>query len=132
MNTKPTLVALLLAAGFLVGCESAPEETAHERSEARWALMIDREFEQAWDYYTPGFRETTPRKAFSDDMKRRPIRWYDAKVEEADCDGDRCTISVEVTYRAIAAPHGQSHMRMTRKLDETWIRLDGQWWYSPN
>lgn len=128
--------ALPLAAVMLLsGCQQPqpePEEIVAERAQARWDLMIERDFEKAWDYYSPGFRDTTPRQEFSEDMKRRPIRWYEADVLSVECDGDRCLAEVEVVYRAIAAPHGQSRIRLNRKLEENWIRLRGQWWYVAN
>ncbi len=130
-------VAVSLAAVFLLAAcqpqpELSPEEIVQERAMARWAHLVEREFEPAWDFYSPGFRDGTPREEFVDDMKRRPIRWKNVDFLEAQCDGDRCSVQVEVTYRAIAAPHGQSRMELTRPIEETWIRLRDEWWYSAN
>lgn len=121
-------IAVVLA---LMGCQPQAEESIEERVLARWNYMIEREFAQAWEYYTPGYRQTMPRDQFEDDMKRRPIRWYEAELNSVECQENRCSVTVDITYRAVSAPHGQSRMRLTRPLSETWVRMDDQWWYSP-
>ncbi len=130
------LASSLAAVFFLAACEPQPElpaeEIVQERALARWGHMVERDFEHAWDYYSPGFRNGTPREDFVKDMNRRPIRWKDAEFLDTECDGDRCKVRVNVTYRAIAAPHGQSRMEMTRPLEENWVRLHDEWWYSAN
>ena len=121
------LVCILTACG-----EAEPEETLEERAAARWQLMIDRDFGAAWEYYTPGFRETTPREEFANDMSRRPIRWTGAKVIGTECDDLVCRVDVEIEYRAVGAPSGQGRMQLKRRIDDEWVFLDGQWWYSSN
>jgi uncharacterized heparinase superfamily protein len=94
--------------------------------------LIARDFQNAWELHSPGFRETTPVDEFTRDMARRPVRWLAAEVRSAECGDDRCEVRVAVTYQAIAAPAGQRRLRMTRTLEETWIRLDGRWWFTQN
>lgn len=129
--------ALFLASVIVVltGCTgpgSEPEQPLDERVLARWSHMIERDFEAAWDYYSPGFRQTNPREDFARDMERRPVRWHEAEVVELSCDEDRCDVTVRITYQAAGAPAGMGRMRIPRELEEQWIRLDGQWWYSSN
>ncbi|MFU8832498.1 MAG: hypothetical protein ACNA7J_10115 [Wenzhouxiangella sp.] len=126
---------LFLLIGLLAGCATTPpvaEQSVEERAQARWNHLVTRDFDEAWTYYSPGFRETTSVRAFDRDMHRRTIRWLEAQVRSATCEGDRCNVSVAVTYQALAAPAGQGRMRVTRNLDETWIRLDDQWWFVQN
>ncbi|MGY6588973.1 MAG: hypothetical protein ACXIUB_11890 [Wenzhouxiangella sp.] len=131
-------MGIALAAGvFLAACAGTGggpvEQTVEERAQERWDLMVERDFEAAWALYTPGFRSQTDSRDFANDMNRRPIRWLGAEVRpDSDCDGDRCRVVVDVTYQPIAAPAGQGRLRMTRPLEETWIRLDGQWWFVQN
>lgn len=126
------LATLLLAACAGPGGRAPAEVSVEERAQERWDYLVEREFGNAWNLHSPGFRETTPRDEFERDMRRRPIRWLVAEVRSAECEGDRCDVRVAVTYQAIAAPAGQRRIRMTRNIDETWIRLDGQWWFSQN
>ena len=102
------------------------------RSEARWKLVLDRNYEEAWDYLTPGFRETTNRYDYARDRTGRPFRYLGAAVMSEECQEDICKIKVLVRYRAIAAPSGMSKMTLSREIEETWIRVDGSWWLVEN
>ncbi len=122
-------LALVLSA---CGGPSEPEQTLEERVLARWEHMIERDFEAAWEYYTPGFRQTTPRLDFAHDMTRRPVRWTAAEVVGTDCEEELCRVAVELEYRVPGAPSGQSGMRLSRTIEDQWVLLDGQWWFSAN
>lgn len=102
------------------------------RAEARWKLVLDRDFEIAWDYLTPGYRETTKRFDYARDRAGRPFQFLSADVVSEECQEDLCKIKVLVTYRAIAAPAGMGKMVLSRELEETWIQVDGTWWMVEN
>jgi hypothetical protein len=121
-------VVLLVAACSPQG----PQQTLEERAQARWDLLLERDFEGAWAYMTPGFRETTPAFDYAVDAARRPVRWLSAAVSGKECEEDVCKISVLVEYRAPGAPSGMSEIQLSRTIEETWIRLDGQWWFVQN
>lgn len=138
LKNKELIFRALFLAGMIVvmtGCKdpaSEPEQPLDERVLARWSHMIERDFEAAWDYYSPGFRQTNPREDWSRDMERRPLRWHEAELVDLSCGEDQCDVSVRITYQAVGAPAGMGRMRLSRELQEQWIRLDGQWWYSSN
>lgn len=124
---------IFMAAALLAGCQPAPtEETVEQRAQARWDHFSERNFEAAWEYYSPGFRQMTAREDFALDMRNRPLRWHDAQVNSAECDEDRCTVAVSVTYQPTGASGPQSQMRMTRDIDEQWVRINDRWWYVTN
>ncbi len=128
------LVALPLA--LLIGCAvtpSAPQQTLEERAQARWDHLIAGEAEPALAYYTPGYRSITATADFDAWLRNRPVKWISASVKESEClDEERCTITSSVTYRVPGGPTGINQMRMTRDIEEEWIRLDGQWFYVQN
>ena len=136
MTMKKLLLPFM--SGFaliLAGCGDpppTPEEIVEERVMERWERLLDRDFELAWEYYTPGFRQTNPRFDFGRDMAARPVRWLAAELESVECEGDRCDVGVMVTYRAPGAPGPLSEIEMDRVVDEVWIRVDDDWWFSGN
>ncbi len=137
MNTFKNGFVLALAVCFLAACAGTGggpvEQTVEERAQERWDHLLARDFEEAWALYTPGFRSQTDPRAFAGALSNRPVRWLGAVVRpDSDCDGDRCRVVVDVTYQPIGAPAGQGRLRMTRPVDETWIRVDGQWWFVQN
>ncbi len=131
-DSRVLLIAIILIL-MLVGCRSeAPSETIEDRAQARWDLVLARDFEAAWEYLTPGFRQTTNRFDYARDMAGRPLRWLSAEVVGRDCEEDLCKINVLVGYQAVGAPAGMGQMRLSREIEETWIRLDGAWWFVQN
>lgn len=139
MNTLKGALLGAAALTVLAACQPAEEapqpETVEDRAQARWNLMAEGDFEQAWEYYTPGFRQRVERAEFARDMQRRPVTWLGAEVLGSSCEEpDRCLVSVEVAYRAEVPGlrRTSSKVELSRRLEDEWIRLDGQWWYVKN
>lgn len=134
-----TRVILLLAAAAAIlqltacgGEPAQPQQTLEERIMARWALMIERDFEAAWEYNAPGFRQTTNRFDFARDMARRPLLWTDAELRSVTCEDDRCDARVRVTVRVVGAPGAIGRMNLDQTIDEVWIRVADNWWFAGN
>ncbi len=130
-------IALLALAACQPAEQAAQDEaqTLEERAQARWNLMAEGDFAQAWEYYTPGFRQRVERDIYVSDMRTRPVTWLGGQVLGSECEqDDRCLVTVEVSYRADVPGMRQarSQMELTRPIEDEWIRLDGQWWYVQN
>ena len=133
VGAKGMVLTAFLLVVLLVGCRSeGPTETLEERAQARWDLVLARDFEAAWEYLTPGYRQTTNRFDYARDMAGRPLRLLSAEVVGTECEEDLCKINVLVGYRAVGAPAGMGQMRLSREIEETWIWLDGAWWFVQN
>lgn len=130
------MISISAALVVLTGCagmSSAPEQTLEERSQARWDHILAGEAELALEYYTPGFRDITSIVDYTIWIRNRPVRWTGAVVKDSTCESeDRCTVTVNVAYRVPGAPTGINAMQVARDIEETWIRLDGDWFYVQN
>lgn len=127
---------LIAGAAVLAACTPAEPprdvtEIVAERAQARWDAVIAGEHESAYAYYTPGYREQTSAIDYTIEMRGRPVQWMDADVGEVACEDDRCTVVTEVEYRVPSAPAQLSGMGSRRPVEETWIRIDGNWWFVP-
>jgi hypothetical protein len=131
-SALPIAAIVLLAVGCSQEPPPPPEEVVAERAQARWDALVADEFEQAWDYYTPGFREQLPASDFALDMRRRPVDWVGAEVRSVECADDEpvCTVRVRVEYRAPLQVPGAAGVRSESGVTESWLQLDGDWWYS--
>ena len=120
-------VALLVAA-----CQPAAEpDPAHVRAQARWESLIAGEYARAWEYFTPGYRETAPVEQYVASIQRRPVQWEAAEVLSSECEESRCEVVIDITYSIPRAKAGLETVQPTRAIRETWIFSDGEWWFTP-
>ncbi|MDX1626139.1 MAG: hypothetical protein R3323_06465 [Wenzhouxiangellaceae bacterium] len=132
MNNRLLPFAALAAAALIAGCaeERPAAEIVTERAQQRWDALVEGDWQAAYAFYAPGYRQTTSAEDFGQDMRTRSVRWTGAEVESAECEETRCEVRTLVTYEVPSAPAQMSGMGNTRPVDETWIRVDGRWWYS--
>lgn len=146
MNTKETTrllrgAAITLALLALAACATPgqrpgavgaagpmPEEAVEQRAVKRWELLIDKQFEQAYDFLSPGYREVRSKEDYVKIMRGRPLQWTRVHFRKADCQADACSVDLEV--------HAEFEMPVLRAgtvetltvLTENWI-FDGGTWY---
>jgi len=115
----PLLAVVVLV---LAACQPAEEEpqSVEERAQARWDHVLAKEYEQAWNYFSPGFRDL------------HPFQWTSAEVIGSKCKENQCDVTVSATYRIARGPSELGEMVMPKELTEKWVRTDGQWWYVKN
>ena len=130
MNIKKILL-VLGAVCLIAACTESrdPVEVVTEKAQARWDALIARDFAAAREYYTPGFRETTPEIDYRLDMERRPLRWESAEILSVECEESRCAVEVLVGYRVPAAPGSINNLGNRRPITEHWVSIGGDWWY---
>lgn len=136
ITTKPARIfaalALFGALSALGGCaDKADPSNIDRRAVERWNYLIARQAEKAYDYLTPGFRETQDRETYARSMNGRPVRWKSVKFSRKECDAETCKVFVAVTYGltmpgAIATP-----VESTSNQEETWILSGGEWYFLP-
>lgn len=128
------LCAIVALIALLAACSDPrpASEVVSERAEARWAAMVGRDFQAAWEYYTPGYREQTTAAEFEGEMARRPVQWTDAEVFEVNCADDEpsCEVRVRVDYQVQAAVQGVGMLQSKSGVTEIWLQIGGEWWYS--
>lgn len=109
-----------------------PSQDLKERALERWALLLAKRGEEAFDYLTPGYRSNRDAKSWAAEMGARPITWKELGIHDVKCDTeDSCEVSVwsESTVKLSVAMGTNSvfggHL-------EEWLRIDGVWYYLPN
>ena len=135
MTTSPmkSIAAFALAALLLVlaGCaDKASPDNVDRRSVERWNYLIAHQAEKAYDYLTPGFRATQPRNTYATAMNNRPVQWKSVHFNHKQCDADRCDVAVDVTY-SILMPGVTIPSATVSTQSETWIVVDGNWYFLP-
>ena len=65
-------------------------------------------------------------------MRNRPVRWQKASVESKECASeDSCVVKVLVEYSAKLPMIQGGEVSAPAILEETWIAVDGVWYYVP-
>ena len=136
MTTKPLKFAATLALAItllaLTGCaDKANPNNVDRRSVERWNFLIAHQAEKAYDYLTPGFRATQTRETYATAMNNRPLQWKSAKFNHKECEEDRCTVTLDVAYALRMGGSPVGTIDSTSSQGETWIRLDGDWYFLP-
>lgn len=124
-----------LAVLSLAGCGSAIKKddgaAVEARATERWNLLIAHQAEKAYDYLTPGFRQTITREKYASDKNDVALRWKSAKVSGHSCDADACTVTVMIEAQVRMPGIGQAQAT-TMPSEERWVRVDRNWYYLPD
>ena len=126
----PMLAALLLAA-----CATAPQsdgDIVAERAQARWDALLAGDLEEAYAFYSPGYRSTTSVIDFGVSIRTRRVMWTSAEYLEHQCEEKRCTVIFNIGFRVHRPVPGLDAWDGTDRVEESWVKTDGQWWYLPN
>lgn len=132
LQARLRLLAMLLCAALLAGCaglgqSGSAEDRLSERAHARWQALIKADFDQAYEFETPGYRAVFSKQAFQNRFGRH-VRWQDAEVRAVTLDGDTAEVRVLISYQALT-PEGQL-IDGSQPIWERWQLVDGEWWYT--
>lgn len=110
-----------------VPLDASPEE----RAIAKWTLLINGNFGEAWEFFTPGARSAETREDYAAKMETRAPGWVGARFVSKKCQTeDSCLVSIEVVS-SIFAGRGVGLVTVPSFIAERWLRLEGVWYYAP-
>ena len=101
------------------------------RAISRWEMLIDKRYEDAYAFLSPGYREVRPIDDYVKVMRGRPVQWTRVHHKASKCEPDSCIVDIEV--------HAQLEMPVMRVgtvdtlavLNENWILSEGEWYLVP-
>jgi hypothetical protein len=113
--------------------ERMPEEIVSERAEARWGLLVQRDFAAAYDYLSPGARSLQTREAYVAAMSPRPVAWTGASVRSVECPPAEsfCKVLMEVAFSVKSPLRGVGRTAGHSVVEERWILSGGEWGFVP-
>lgn len=127
----PVAVLALLTACATTGTEQ-PGDRAKARAQERWDLVLADQIEEAYLYFTPGYRSSVSRRDWERKILVQQVRWSGAEVSKVECESeDVCTVWVYVNYSVRGALPGVSKYESRTSVSEKWIRSGGDWFYLP-
>ncbi len=124
----------MLGCGVMPTRELSAEQRAvlEQRVRDRWAAVIARDFEKAWEFTTPNYRKVFPKHLYLNKFSYS-VDWELTRVEVVHYDPRAAVASVAV--RVMSKPTKQTSVASSSlgaipvTINERWINIDGQWWY---
>jgi len=118
-----TLAAGCATTGSLTADSPAQvkQDAVKARAQARWDALIRQDFDAAYQYLSPAFRDTTSLAAWK--SRFRPVGWRKAEVDSVACEGEVCEVTLRLTYDA------RQMTGIVTPIQEKWVMQKGQFWY---
>lgn len=125
------LFTLAMLGVALSGCgsllHSTPEDAVKHRATQRWQAMQAKDFKKAYTYLSPFTRGITSEAAYLREMGNGNA-WLATEVVSVTCEPQTCKTRVRLE---VASPMpGKFGDKITTHIDEDWVLVDGEWWYS--
>jgi hypothetical protein len=128
------MLFMLLASGCVTLSELDEEDHAAiaQRVEARWVAINAGDFEGAWSYSTPSFREVFPKHLYRMNFSQTVLNRLTA-VEVTSYDARAAVASVAVRVMAEPTKYSSAAAKavgaIPDTIEESWVFVDGEWWY---
>ena len=128
------LLLAVLAAFALSACAITPaseDDLVIKRAQERWDLIIAGELEEAYEYYSPGWRSTHSLIDFGVSQRVRRVAYTSAKYAKHECEESRCKVTFLVGFKVPKPVPGMAEYNSQNNIQDTWIKTGGEWWYLP-
>jgi hypothetical protein len=128
------MLGVVLGILILQGCGTLtkpdPEDLVKERIGAYWQAMIDKDYEKAYSYLSPGFRLKVDKFIYRNRFFNK-TDYHAAVVKTLKCENDRCEAMMDLNYTVLGVPPYGFKLDRVEQRSELWVLADDQWWLLP-
>ena len=131
----PAVAGLTLVWLLLSGCASAPasrDEVVRERAEQRWEHIFAREYSEAYEFYSPGYRSKFSAVDLEIALRVQKVRWKSAKYLDHTCEEKSCIVRFRLGYQVASPVPGIDVWNGWSTVEEQWLNTRGEWWFLPD
>ncbi len=133
---RSSLVVWGLSCGLLLlsACATTvrTENTIEKRAMARWNTVLNGDLAGAYEFLSPGFRSSVPSLQYQRQLLLNKVKWTGAQYIESDCTETTCKVTISLDYTVYGAIPGVKSFDSTQEIEESWVKVDGNWYYVPN
>jgi hypothetical protein len=99
-----------------------------QRAKARWAYVIEKNWQKAYEFETKGYRESHTLTQYKASFGTA-VTWLNADVHKLEVDKveGTATATIRLAIKVIIPGMGEQNTVSTFK--EYWLKEDGKWWY---
>lgn len=129
---KIKLIALLAIISILTGCVDSEKNKLDNRVLDYWNNKINKDYEAAYDFLSPGWKSNEEREAYANRMKSSTIQWKTVKIVNKKCSETYlCNVAVEIQYEYLFKESMGKKVLMPSTLKENWLMQDNNWYHVP-
>ena len=133
MTKSLKMGAVLCFAALLAACAApvSQESLVEQRVNERWEKLLSGDLAGAYEYLSPGYRSSVTSLQYQRSILLKQVKWTSAKYLESNCEGVNCIARVNVGYTVYGALPGVKSFSSSRDVEETWLQVDGIWYFVP-
>lgn len=132
MNKYNKFLVIIVFSLLLTGCIDHEKNKLDNRAQQFWDYKINKEFKEAYEYLSPGWRKTDTLEAFKQRMLISKANWKEAKMVKKECSQpDLCVVTMSIKYEYKFHTSGSQKMQIESSVKETWILKDNIWFNLP-
>lgn len=136
-KTNQKILFLVLLSALLFSCTKKNDESndsktsaksaasASTRADERWNALINKEWEKAYSYETPSYRQNYTMDSYRGGFGGA-VTWKTVKIISENSINEKLA-NVKVQLVFTLAEGGK--MEIPSMFDERWILTDGTWWH---
>jgi hypothetical protein len=122
---------LMLLSACATSTSVSPESLVEERATARWEALFSGDLTGAYEYLTPAYRTSVSSLAYQRSVLLKRVAWTSAKYTDSVCEESLCKVKIDVGYAVFGAIPGVKSYEGTQIIEESWVLIDGQWYFVP-
>ena len=109
-----------------------PENRVVRRGRERWDRIASGEYDLAYEYLSPGYRDKTTRTEYIVRLAGQRVRWNDADFEKVECEPEICRATWVIHWIYNIPVRGAGVYNGEKPTVENWILADGEWYFVPS
>lgn len=136
MNKKHnflSILSLMLVTTMMTGCVDSEKNKLDNRVADYWNYKINKEFDKAYEFLSPGWKSSEPQEAYQQRMVASKVNWTKASFNKKECSQpDLCKVFIDIEYEFNMRAGGNTLMKVPTTVSEKWIMKDNRWYQVPD
>ena len=127
------LMGLMFSLVLLSACATpvSKENQIEKRVTERWDTIFSGDLASTYGFLSPGYRSSVSSTQYQRAILTQKVKWTSAKYVDSACEETACVVRVSVGFTVYGALPGVKSFEGTQILDESWVLVDGQWYFVP-
>ncbi len=122
---------LMLLSACATSTSVSPESLVEERATARWEALFSGDLAGAYEYLTPAYRTSVSSLQYQRSVLLKRVAWTSSKYIDSACEESLCKVKFDVSFTVSGAIPGVNSFKSTQIIEESWVLIDGQWYFVP-